>query len=115
MFTLFHHPFCPHSRFIRLALGEHALELRLVEERVWERREAFLALNPACTTPVLIAEGRPSIPGAGIISIDGIDLKDFDFIDIGQELPDAKAVPVVIKSLIFRHTEHGRGHTHHAH
>ena len=33
---------------------------------------------------------RELIPGAGIISIDGIDLKDFDFIDIGQELPDAK-------------------------
>ena len=47
MFTLFHHPFCPHSRFIRLALGELSLELRLVEERVWERREAFLLLNPA--------------------------------------------------------------------
>ena len=46
MFTLFHHPFCPHSRFIRLALGELGLEMRLVEERVWERREAFLALNP---------------------------------------------------------------------
>ncbi|HEY7165068.1 MAG TPA: ethanolamine ammonia-lyase reactivating factor EutA [Candidatus Binatia bacterium] len=57
---------------------------------------------------------RELLPGAGIISIDGIDLKDFDFIDIGQELPDAKAVPVVIKSLIFRHTEHGRGH-HHQH
>ncbi len=53
---------------------------------------------------------RELIPGAGIISIDGIDLKDFDFIDIGQELPDAKAVPVVIKSLMFRHSEHGRGH-----
>ena len=52
---------------------------------------------------------RELIPGAGIISIDGIDLKDFDFIDIGQELPDAKAVPVVIKSLIFRHTEHVHG------
>jgi ethanolamine utilization protein EutA len=57
---------------------------------------------------------REMLPGAGIISIDGIDLKDFDFIDIGQELPDAKAVPVVIKSLIFRHTEHGRGHSHHS-
>jgi ethanolamine utilization protein EutA len=53
---------------------------------------------------------RELVPGAGIVSIDGIDLKDFDFIDIGQELPDAKAVPVVIKSLIFRHSEHGRGH-----
>lgn len=52
------------------------------------------------------------LPGSGIISIDGIDLKDFDFIDIGQELPDAKAVPVVIKSLIFRHAEQGRGHGH---
>ena len=68
MFTLFHHPFCPHSRFIRLALGEHGLDLRLVEERAWERREAFLALNPAGTTPVLIAEGQPAIPGAGIIA-----------------------------------------------
>src|SRR3981189_130120 len=68
MYTLFHHPFCPQSRFIRLALGEHGLDLRLVEERAWERREAFLALNPAGTTPVLIAEGRPPIPGAGIIA-----------------------------------------------
>jgi ethanolamine utilization protein EutA len=58
---------------------------------------------------------RELLPGAGIISIDGIDLKDFDFIDIGQELPDAKAVPVVIKSLIFRHAEKGRGHSHHHH
>ncbi len=48
-------------------------------------------------------------PGTGVISIDGIDLKDFDFIDIGEELADAKAVPVVIKSLIFRHEEWGRG------
>jgi ethanolamine utilization protein EutA (predicted chaperonin) len=55
------------------------------------------------------------LPGAGIISIDGIDLKDFDFVDIGEELPDAKAVPVVIKSLIFRHTEWGRGLAHHHH
>jgi glutathione S-transferase len=67
MLTLFHHPFCPHSRFIRLALGEHGLDLRLVEERVWERREAFLALNPAGATPVLVSEGMPPVPGAGII------------------------------------------------
>src|SRR2546421_11075272 len=68
MFTLFHHPFCPQSRFIRLALGEHGLDLRLVEGRGWERREAFLALNPSGTTPVLISEGQPAIPGAGIIA-----------------------------------------------
>ena len=68
MYTLFHHPFCPQSRFIRLALGEYGLDLKLVEERAWERREAFLALNPAGSTPVLIAEHLPPIPGAGIIA-----------------------------------------------
>ena len=68
MFTLLHHPFCPHSRFIRLALGEHGLDAGLVEERAWERREAFLALNPAGTTPVLITESQIPIPGAGTIA-----------------------------------------------
>src|SRR5467141_396927 len=68
MFTLFHHSFCPHSRFIRLALGEHGIAARLVEERVWERREEFLVLNPACTTPVAVEEGRPPVPGAAIIA-----------------------------------------------
>ncbi len=68
MLTLFHHPFCPHSRFIRLSLGEYGEDVRLVEERVWERRESFLALNPAGTTPVLVEEGRPAIPGAGVIA-----------------------------------------------
>jgi hypothetical protein len=33
MLTLFHHPFCPHSRFIRLALGETGLAADLIEER----------------------------------------------------------------------------------
>ena len=68
MFTLFHHPFCPHSRFIRLIVGEYGLDLKLVEERSWERREAFLLLNAAGTTPVLVDEEQPPIPGAAIIA-----------------------------------------------
>jgi ethanolamine utilization protein EutA len=36
-----------------------------------------------------------------IISIDGISLSDFDFIDIGALIPSSGSVPVVIKSLIF--------------
>ena len=28
MLTLFHHPFCPHSRFVRLALGEYGITVR---------------------------------------------------------------------------------------
>jgi glutathione S-transferase len=65
---LFHHPFCPHSRFVRLMLGEYGVAVRLVEERVWERREAFLLLNPAGTTPVLVEEGHPAVPGADVIA-----------------------------------------------
>lgn len=67
MLTLLHHPFCPHSRFIRLAAAEHGVEMRLVEERPWLRRPEFLTLNPAAETPVLISEDAPAIPGAGII------------------------------------------------
>jgi glutathione S-transferase len=66
--TLFHHTFCPHSRFVRLALGEYSVGARLIEERTWERRHDFLVLNPAGTTPVLIDEGQPPIPGAAIIA-----------------------------------------------
>jgi ethanolamine utilization protein EutA len=38
---------------------------------------------------------------SAIVSIDGLELKDFDYIDIGTMLPASGAVPVVIKSLIF--------------
>lgn len=45
-----------------------------------------------------------------IVSIDGINLKEFDFVDIGAMLPASGAVPVVIKSLVFPATAAlGRG------
>src|SRR4029077_4151634 len=86
MLTLFHHSFCPHSRFIRLALGEHGLAVRLVEERGWERREEFLLLNPTGNTPVLVEEGMPAIPGAGIIA---------EYLDEtrGNELAERRLLP----------------------
>ncbi len=43
------------------------------------------------------AEGL-SVP---IVSIDGIDLAEFDFIDLGEVLAETGAVPVVVKSLVF--------------
>ena len=36
-----------------------------------------------------------------VVSIDGLDLTDFDYIDIGALLENSGAVPVVIKSLVF--------------
>ena len=86
MLTIFHHPFCPHSRYIRLALAEHGLEHRTIEERVWERRQEFLMLNPAATTPVLVVEGIPPVPGAAVIS---------EFLDEthGPRLQDHRLMP----------------------
>ena len=68
MSTLFHYPICPHSRFVRLILEEYNQPPRLIEERVWERRPEFLELNPAGTTPVLVEEGAPPVPGAAVIA-----------------------------------------------
>jgi len=86
MLTLFHHPFCPHSRFVRLVLEELGLATRLVEERVWDRREEFLMLNPAGTTPVLVEEGMPPVPGAAIIA---------EYLDEtrGAKLPQPRLMP----------------------
>jgi ethanolamine utilization protein EutA len=36
-----------------------------------------------------------------VVSIDGIEMKEFDFVDIGALLEASGAVPVVIKSLVF--------------
>ncbi|HLW89794.1 MAG TPA: glutathione S-transferase family protein [Roseiarcus sp.] len=68
MVTLYHHPFCPHSRFIRLALAESGIEPTLVEERPWERRREFLLINAEGATPVLSRPSGPSVPGANVIA-----------------------------------------------
>lgn len=61
---LYHHPMSANSRFIRLLLGEYGIEAELIIENTWERRQAFLTLNPAATLPVLVAES-----GVAIVSI----------------------------------------------
>jgi glutathione S-transferase len=68
MATLYHYPFCPHSRFIRLALGEMGMNPDLQEERPWERRIPFLELNPAGTIPVLREESGLVVPGAAVVA-----------------------------------------------
>ncbi len=46
------------------------------------------------------ARSAESVPGA-VVSIDGIALSEFDFIDIGAVIRATGAAPVVIKSLLF--------------
>ena len=68
MATLYHHPLCPNSRFIRVVLAEYGMEPDLIEERTFERRHDFLAMNPAGQTPVLVEPAAGAIPGASIIA-----------------------------------------------
>lgn len=59
MRKLYHLWLCPYSRKVRIALKEKGLDFELIVEKVWERREEFLALNPAGAVPVLIEhDGR---------------------------------------------------------
>jgi ethanolamine utilization protein EutA len=36
-----------------------------------------------------------------VISVDNVQLRDFDFVDIGEYMPDTQVVPLIIKSLLF--------------
>jgi ethanolamine utilization protein EutA len=92
----------------------------------WEGSATFFRLQAFCSGVVealkdILAKGHPlvlvndgdigGIVGlhfqeelrldCPIISIDGISLSDFDYIDVGAMIPSSGAVPVVIKSLIF--------------
>ncbi len=68
MVQLYHHPLCPQSRFVRLALAEYGVEPALIEERPIERRREFLMLDPAGETPVLIDASGQVVPGAATIA-----------------------------------------------
>jgi len=56
MRILYHLPLSPYARKVRLVLSEKRIPFELRIERVWERNEEFLHLNPACTVPVLTEE-----------------------------------------------------------
>ncbi len=56
MRVLYHLWLCPFSRKVRIVLGEKRLDCELRIEKVWERRDAFLALNPRGQVPVLVED-----------------------------------------------------------
>ncbi len=60
------------SRFVRLILGEYGERAELMDERPWERRPEFLALNPAATVPVLVEDGVTPIVG-GMVAAEYLD------------------------------------------
>jgi glutathione S-transferase len=97
---LIHAPFCPHSRFIRLVMAEMGMEAEFTEERPWERRTEFLAVNPAGLTPVLVEEEALFVPHADLIAeyLDetrGLALGD------RRLLPDPPAARVEVRRLTY--------------
>jgi len=114
--------------------GETAIALALE----WESEPAYsrlyslargiclgLSQTIACGRPlILVTEGdiaqslgrllkqELNVPGQ-IVSLDGVQLREFDYIDIGALQMPANVVPIIIKSLLFSSssTEHGHGHS----
>jgi ethanolamine utilization protein EutA len=41
-------------------------------------------------------------PAADVIAIDGVQLKEFDYVDIGSLIALTNVVPIIIKSLLFK-------------
>jgi ethanolamine utilization protein EutA len=39
---------------------------------------------------------------ADVIAIDGVQLKEFDYVDIGDVIELTNVVPIIIKSLLFK-------------
>jgi ethanolamine utilization protein EutA len=114
-----------HGHFTRFDLEEGESNVALVFE--WQGDASFERINHfldglIAGIPKTIEHGRPivlvfdgDLAGAvgaslkeerhvtnDVLSIDGIVLRDFDFIDIGRVLEPSGTVPVTIKSLIFQ-------------
>jgi len=56
MWHLHQFPLCPFSRKVRFLMAEKGIIYELVRESPWEGRDAFLDLNPAGTTPVIVSD-----------------------------------------------------------
>ena len=41
------------------------------------------------------------VPGCPVVSIDNLQPKEFDYVDIGEIIRPTNVVPVIIKSLLF--------------
>ena len=68
MRVLYHLWLSPPCRKVRIALTEKNLPFEMQFEKVWERRDAFLALNPAGEVPVLVEEdGTPIADSVAIV------------------------------------------------
>jgi ethanolamine utilization protein EutA len=87
--------------FERVSAFAKGIELGL-SETIKQGKPLFLVLDGdlARTIGTLLKEEFQL--SSDVISIDGIVLQDFDFIDIGRQLEPSQTIPVTVKSLIFQ-------------
>ena len=67
MLTLFHHPFCPHSRFIRLAVAEHGVEHAARGGTAVGAAAGVSGDESGRHDAGAGTDGAPAIPGASVI------------------------------------------------
>jgi glutathione S-transferase len=67
MRTLYQLTLSPYCRKVRIVLREKGLEFAMQVEKVWERREQFIAMNSAGTVPVLVDEDGSILCDSGAI------------------------------------------------
>src|ERR1700722_9607687 len=68
MRILYHFWLSPFSPATLMILTEKGLPFELTIEKTWERRAAFLAMNPACEVPVLIEPDGAVLAGSYVIA-----------------------------------------------
>ena len=68
MVTLYHLPWSPFCRKVRLVLAEKKIPVELKTESVWLRRPEFLELNPAGEVPVLVDDDGTVVADSVAIS-----------------------------------------------
>ncbi len=61
---LYHFAFDPHSRVVRLALGEKKLAFDEISVRYWEPGDDIIRMNPSGLLPILIETPEPGMGGA---------------------------------------------------
>jgi len=66
--VLYHHWLSPAARFVRVLMIEKRMEFSLRIEKEWERRPAFLTLNPAGEVPVLVMDDGKAFSGVMAIA-----------------------------------------------
>ncbi|MFZ1960642.1 MAG: glutathione S-transferase family protein [Methylovirgula sp.] len=104
MVQLHHHPLCPQSRFIRLALAEYGVEPALIEEKPFEHEREFLALDPAGETPVLVDASGLIVPGATVIA-EFLDETSGPALGARRLLPEDPMARVEVRRLVAWFTQ----------